>query len=164
MNGKTAIIIGAGFGGLLCGRILSRRGFDVTVLEQGRQVGGALQTFVREGIRFDTGFHSVGGLGPGEPLERLFRPLGLMDLPWIRTEPDEIVGEGDAFLRLIPSTGRTHQLRVHGAHPDGLGRPLVGDRLYGGSQADRLMLHAAYLSFRHPADARRMSFSSDFSA
>ena len=100
MNGKTAIIIGAGFGGLLCGRILSRRGFDVTVLEQGRQVGGALQTFVREGIRFDTGFHSVGGLGPGEPLERLFRPLGLMDLPWIRTEPDEIVGEGDAFLRL----------------------------------------------------------------
>ena len=100
MAGKTVIIIGAGFGGLLCGRILSRRGFGVTVLEQGRQYGGALQTFVREGIRFDTGFHSVGGLGPGEPLEQVFRPLGLMDLPWIRTEPDEIVGGGDSFLRL----------------------------------------------------------------
>ena len=100
MAGKSVIIIGAGYGGLLCGRVLSRRGFDVTILEQGRQPGGALQTFVREGIRFDTGFHSVGGLGPWEPLELLFRPLGLMDLPWIRTEPDEIVGEGDAFLRL----------------------------------------------------------------
>ena len=100
MNGKTAIIIGAGFGGLLCGRILSRRGFDVTVLEQGRQIGGALQTFVREGIRFDTGFHSVGGLGPGEPLEQVFRPLGLMDLPWVRTEPDELINSSDSFLRL----------------------------------------------------------------
>ena len=97
---KSVIIIGAGFGGLLCGRILSRRGFNVIILEQGRQIGGALQTFVREGIRFDTGFHSVGGLGPWEPLELLFRPLGLMDLPWIRMEPDEIVGNGDAFLRL----------------------------------------------------------------
>ena len=107
MAGKRVIIIGAGFGGMLCGRILSRSGFEVTILEQGRQYGGALQTFVREGIRFDTGFHSVGGLGPGEPLERLFRPLGLMDLPWIRTEPDEIVGEGDAFLRL--SSGWTEE-------------------------------------------------------
>ena len=100
MSARHVIIIGAGFGGMLCGRILSRRGFDVTVLEQGWQPGGALQTFVRDGIRFDTGFHSVGGLGPWEPLELLFRPLGLMDLPWVRTEPDEIVGGGDAFLRL----------------------------------------------------------------
>lgn len=42
----------------------------------------------------------MGGLGPGEPLEAIFRPLGLMDLPWIRTEPDEIVGSGTSFLRL----------------------------------------------------------------
>ena len=100
MAGKSVLIIGAGFGGMLCGRVLSRRGFDVTLLEQGRQAGGALQTFVRDGIRFDTGFHSVGGLGPWEPLELLFRPLGLMDLPWVRMEPDEIVGDGDSFLRL----------------------------------------------------------------
>ena len=76
----------------------------------------------------------------------------------------DILPSGDAFLRLIPYTGRTHQLRVHCAHPDGLGRPIIGDRLYGGLQADRLMLHAAYLSFRHPADARRMTFTSEFSA
>lgn len=108
MAGKRVIIIGAGFGGLLCGRVLSRKGFDVTLLEQGRQAGGALQTFVREGIRFDTGFHSVGGLGPGEPLEAIFRPLGLMDLPWVRTDLDEIVGQGDCFLRL--SSGWTEEV------------------------------------------------------
>lgn len=114
MTGKSVLIIGAGFGGLLCGRILSRSGYDVTILEQGRQIGGALQTFVREGIRFDTGFHSVGGLRPGEPLEEVFRPLGLMDLPWIRTEPDEIVGDGDSFLRL--SSGWSEE-RAHVVGP-----------------------------------------------
>ncbi len=71
--------------------------------------------------------------------------------------------DGSAFLKLIPYTGRTHQLRVHCAHPAGLGRPIVGDRLYGGASADRLMLHASYLSFRHPADGRRMTFESSFS-
>ena len=70
--------------------------------------------------------------------------------------------DGSAFVRLIPYTGRTHQLRVHCAHHAGLGRPILGDRLYGGADAPRLMLHAAYLSFRHPADGRRMTFESDF--
>lgn len=102
MAGRSALILGAGLGGLLCGRILSREGWSVTLLEQGAQPGGALRTFVRGGIRFDTGFHSVGGLGPGEPLEKLFRPLGLMDLPWQPMDADECIG-GEAFLRL--STG-----------------------------------------------------------
>ena len=73
----------------------------------------------------------------------------------LQVEPD-----GNTLLRLIPYTGRTHQLRVHCAHPAGLGRPIVGDRLYGGPRMDRLMLHAAYLSFRHPDDGRRMTFES----
>jgi Pseudouridylate synthases, 23S RNA-specific len=76
----------------------------------------------------------------------------------------EVREDGTAFVRLIPYTGRTHQLRVHCAHPAGLGRPILGDRLYGGPPADRLMLHAAYLSFRHPADGHRMTFNSDFSS
>lgn len=107
---SEALILGAGLGGLLCGSLLARDGFTVTVMEKGAQAGGALQTFVREGIRFDTGFHSVGGLGPGEPLERIFRPLGLMDLPWVRTEEDEVCRDGvsvplsacptGAFIRL----------------------------------------------------------------
>ena len=74
----------------------------------------------------------------------------------------EVRSDGAAFVRLIPYTGRTHQLRVHCAHPDCLGRPILGDRLYGGAPGNRLMLHAAYLSFRHPADGRRLTFESDF--
>ena len=69
--------------------------------------------------------------------------------------------DGSALLRLIPHTGRTHQLRVHCAHPAGLNRPIIGDRLYGGIPAARLMLHASYLSFRHPEDGHRLFFQSD---
>ena len=49
-----------------------------------------------------------------------------------------------------PRTGRTHQLRVHSAHLQGLGHPIVGDLLYGGSSAARLHLHASEISFNHP--------------
>ena len=92
---SEALVIGSGLGGLLSGAILSRAGYRVTVLEKAAQPGGCLQTFTREGIRFDTGFHSVAGLEEGGPLERIFRPLGLMDLPWERVEEaDEIVLDG----------------------------------------------------------------------
>jgi len=52
-------------------------------------------------------------------------------------------------VRFHPITGRTHQLRVHAAHPLGLNHPIVGDDLYG-RRADRLYLHAECLSFWHP--------------
>lgn len=48
-----------------------------------------------------------------------------------------------------PRTGRTHQLRIHAAHPLGLHCPIIGDELYG-EKADRLYLHAEYLGFTHP--------------
>lgn len=53
----------------------------------------------------------------------------------------------------FPQTGRTHQLRVHAAHPLGLDAPIVGDELYG-KRAERLYLHAEYLAFRHPVSGR----------
>ena len=53
---------------------------------------------------------------------------------------------GHAVVALSPETGRTHQLRVHCAHPLGLNNPIVGDRLYG-TEGDRLMLHASQLVF-----------------
>lgn len=56
-------------------------------------------------------------------------------------------------VALYPTTGRTHQLRVHCAHPSGLGVPIVGDRLYGRA-GERLMLHAERIEFEHPADGR----------
>lgn len=57
-----------------------------------------------------------------------------------------------------PLTGRTHQLRVHAAA--GLGRPIIGDLLYGGEQAERLMLHASRLSFLEPGTRTRVEFES----
>ena len=68
------------------------------------------------------------------------------------------------LVDFYPLTGRTHQLRVHAAHPEGLNAPIVGDRLYGGMPAERLMLHAAEITFVHPITKEEMHFCipSDF--
>mgnify|MGYP001560809711 CR=1 FL=1 len=58
--------------------------------------------------------------------------------------------DGQSLVRFYPITGRTHQLRVHAAHADGLNTPILGDDLYG-TKADRLHLHAEQLRFIHPA-------------
>jgi tRNA pseudouridine32 synthase/23S rRNA pseudouridine746 synthase len=61
---------------------------------------------------------------------------------------------GRTRIRFSPRTGRTHQLRVHAAHPLGLDAPIVGDRLYGRTpprEGERLQLHAERLAFVHPA-------------
>ena len=58
---------------------------------------------------------------------------------------------------LTPHTGRTHQLRMHCAHEDGLGRPILGDELYG-QPADRLYLHAEQLWLTHPVTGQRLHF------
>ena len=56
---------------------------------------------------------------------------------------------GQTRVAFYPFTGRTHQLRVHAAHPEGLHCPIRGDELYG-QKADRLYLHAESLEFVHP--------------
>lgn len=62
-------------------------------------------------------------------------------------------------VELCPITGRTHQLRVHCAHSEGLACPILGDTLYG-KRADRLYLHAEYLAFTHPTTGKPLSFES----
>jgi len=59
-----------------------------------------------------------------------------------------------------PLTGRTHQLRVHSAHEQGLNAPIVGDDLYG-TQGKRLHLHAEWIEFRHPVTRELMFFQVD---
>ena len=62
---------------------------------------------------------------------------------------------GEVVVALYPQTGRTHQLRIHCAHPEGLGSPIKGDELYG-TKGDRLYLHAEQLWFRHPVTGEDM--------
>jgi len=67
------------------------------------------------------------------------------------TEYEILEHRGDkTLIALYPLTGRTHQLRVHCAHPLGLNSPIVGDPLYGHSTDSRMMLHAASITFVHP--------------
>ncbi|MGM9735902.1 MAG: RluA family pseudouridine synthase [Candidatus Cryptobacteroides sp.] len=82
--------------------------------------------------------------------------------------------DGTTDVEFRPLTGRTHQLRVHSAHPLGLGRPIAGDLLYGGYSAvpevrsevstarpaRRLHLHALSLAFTHPVSRKELTFSS----
>ncbi|MFI3286775.1 MAG: pseudouridine synthase [Rikenellaceae bacterium] len=64
--------------------------------------------------------------------------------------------EGYTRIALYPQTGRTHQLRVHCAHPQGINCPIVGDRLYGDAK-QRLMLHAEQITLLHPTTGRKFT-------
>ena len=100
------------------------------------------------------------------------------DYEVVQVNPD-----GTADLLLYPHTGRTHQLRVHCAHTLGLGRPILGDLLYGGwsvrpgcrpekitacspdngamsARPSRLHLHALCITLRHPATGEKLTFTS----
>ena len=83
-------IIGSGLGGLTCGVILAKNGFEVTVLEQGVQVGGCLQCFSRRGARFETGMHFIGSAAEGQTMHRIMSYLELT---------------GDVRLSQLDSTG-----------------------------------------------------------
>lgn len=85
---KKCIIIGSGLGGLSCGVILARNGYDVTVLEQGVQAGGCLQCFKRGGVKFETGMHFIGSAAPGQTLDKLMRYLKLDDVSLSQLDTD----------------------------------------------------------------------------
>ena len=72
---KKCVIIGSGLGGLACGCILSKNGYEVTVLEQGDQIGGCLQCFRRGDALFDTGMHYIGSAEPGQVLDTILQYL-----------------------------------------------------------------------------------------
>ena len=70
------------------------------------------------------------------------------------------LGKQCTLVNLYPLTGRTHQLRVHCAHAEGLDCAIVGDELYGVAD-ERLMLHATYLEFIHPVTGNVLRVHSD---
>ena len=129
------------------------------------------QQFIRHEVRkkYLAVLEGQGARGKGQ--ENSFAPKGTISLP-LRSDPmnrprqvvDMEHGKravtdfellSDNIVALYPQTGRTHQLRIHCAHPDGLGRPIVGDELYG-TKGQRLMLHASELWFRHPVTGEQM--------
>lgn len=104
-------------------------------------------------------------------------PSGLIDLP-LRVDLDDrprqmvcytygkpaqtkwekiAIENNQTRVRFYPLTGRTHQLRMHAVHPNGLNTPIVGDDLYG-KKANRLHLHAASITFIHPRFKKEMNF------
>ncbi len=74
------VIIGGGLGGLLCGNILSREGYNVCLLEKNNKLGGSLQTFGRKASIFNTGFNYAESLDEGQILHRYFRYFGILDI------------------------------------------------------------------------------------
>ncbi len=76
-NEYDVIIVGSGIAGLVCGALLSRRGYKVLVMEQHSQVGGYCSSFQRGGFVFNTGVEDVSGLWERGPVTRLLEVLGL---------------------------------------------------------------------------------------
>lgn len=75
------------------------------------------------------------------------------------TEFQVVRQEGNkTWMSFIPHTGRTHQLRVHAAHPEGLNAPILGDELYG-VKDQRLHLHAEKLTFTHPLTNKEITIT-----
>ncbi|MEE9407565.1 MAG: RluA family pseudouridine synthase [Polaribacter sp.] len=90
------------------------------------------------------------------------RPKQLVDFEYGKSAETnwEIINKenGKTRVHFYPITGRTHQLRVHAAHKDGLNTPIVGDDLYG-KKENRLHLHAEFIEFFHPSTNKKMSFT-----
>ena len=90
------------------------------------------------------------------------RPKQLVDFTYGKpAETDwKIINKenGKTRVHFYPITGRTHQLRMHAAHKNGLNTPIVGDDLYG-KKEKRLHLHAEFIEFLHPTTLKKMSFT-----
>lgn len=97
---SRVVIIGSGFGGLSCGYLLEKSGYEVTVLEQGAQAGGCLQCFWRGGEKFETGMHFIGSAAEGQTMHRMMGCLGLGDVQLSALDPtgyDTVSLAGERF-------------------------------------------------------------------
>jgi len=98
MERFDVIIIGAGIGGLIAANILVKEGYKVCVLEKNKQIGGALQVYVRNRVIFDTGVHYLGGLDKGQNLYQIFSYLGILEKLKLKRMDDvfdRIIIDGD---------------------------------------------------------------------
>jgi all-trans-retinol 13,14-reductase len=95
---KDAVVIGAGFGGLVSALMMARDGLNVTVVERSQKVAPLLRNYSCQGFEFNNGFHYIGGYYPGGALHRIFGHLGLLD----RLKPVALDMDGfDHFLGIL---------------------------------------------------------------
>ena len=90
MDDFDIVIIGSGMGGLICADILGREGYKVCVLEKNKQIGGCLQTYVRDRVIFDSGVHYLGGLAKGQNLYQVFKYIGIIDKLKLQKMDEEV--------------------------------------------------------------------------
>lgn len=106
MSKQTVVIIGGGLGGLFTGALLTKEGYEVTVLEKNAVIGGGLQTFTRGGLTFETGMHILGGLRKGGSIYKICRYLGIYDKLHLREldhdSMDTITYLSDGHVYRIP--------------------------------------------------------------
>ena len=121
------------------------------------------QQFIRHEVKKKYGAlleHAGQGSGivslPMRP-DPMNRPRQVVDMEHGKRAVTRYEFISDHLVALWPETGRTHQLRIHCAHPDGLSNPIVGDELYG-TKGQRLCLHAAEIWFKHPISGEEMHF------
>ena len=94
---RTCVVIGGGIGGLVTGALLAKEGYRVTVLEKNAIIGGGLQTFKRNDVRFPTGMHIFGGFQKGGNLRKIFDYLGVLDKLKLRAT-DEDTNDAVVFV------------------------------------------------------------------
>ena len=90
MEKYDVVVIGSGLGGLQTAYILSKEGYNVCVLEQGKVFGGSIQNFARDGVVFDSGAHYVGALDKGQSLHRYFDYFDLNSKLKIKRMDDDL--------------------------------------------------------------------------
>src|SRR5215213_2592659 len=122
MEQHDVIIIGSGLGGLACCTILAKEGYKVCILEKNKQIGGSLQTYVRNRVIFDSGVHYLGGLDKGQNLYQIFKYLGIMEgLHLIRMDDDvvdKIVFDGDDIEYCIPQGYENFKEKISAYFPE----------------------------------------------
>lgn len=116
------VIIGSGLGGLECGAILSKEGYNVCVLEKNDNFGGCFQTYQRRGHLLDTGIHYVGSLDDGQIMNQYFRYLGIMDKLKLRRL------DSDAFDQIHYNGGVFNFAMGHGRFVDTLAQQFPSQR------------------------------------
>ncbi|WP_339135895.1 MAG: NAD(P)/FAD-dependent oxidoreductase [Candidatus Electrothrix sp. GW3-4] len=106
LSKKKILIIGSGIGGLSTAIILTKLGFEATVLEKNRQTGGLMRSYPRDGIECEVGVHYLGSLDKGEILRKFFDYLGVTE-----SIPVTRMGQGGVIDRyLFAASGKGRQL------------------------------------------------------